>query len=387
MKITCPTKYFVWLVTSVDTCLSADCFVLLQVGKSKVKSERMDVILKGILSSNHADTIKRDLLLKIAEKGAASQPESSVLAVLELTTRWVLEGDSDLQHNYGLEIYKSWGRHNLVTFEQFFNKDHVLNLMSKKVRNRGSVGVLLAESMRLLQMTSMFRIHCTVIEAKAVSYVKEHPYIDCLTNFAEFLLEFKECVPKGEALLHFCTNLILSLSLCSPPEAESDLVTYIKSANTVASLIYQIWKNSDSQIVLGCLKEIFRIISSPCDVEPAVCLGSLVQYIPVDMINTVVKNVISDSSIDNNSMVTAIQRIIDWLQWPTARFVDHWVIAFLKGLASIQKYSILITVTENKADQVGHRVLQLSGSLKRKHIVPASSVFLSVRHILVQKIT
>lgn len=310
------------------------------------------MILKGILVSNHPDNIKRDLLIKIAEKGSSSQSAGTVQSVLELTAKWYLEGDSELQCSHGLEIYRSWARHNLVTFEEFFNKDYLLALMSKKFKNSGNVGILLTESMRLLQRTSMFRQHCTVIEAKALGYVKEHPYIECLTSFAEFLLEFKECVPKGEPLLQFCTNLILSLSLCSPPELETGLVSYIKNANKVASLLSHIWSSSDSQVVLGCLKEIFRIISSHCDVEPSICLGSLVQYLPVEMIGTVVKNVISDSSIDNNSMVTAIQRIIDWLQWPTARFVDQWVIAFLKGLASVQKYSILITVTENKADQV-----------------------------------
>lgn len=73
------------------------------------------------------------------------------------------------------------------------------------------------------------------------------------------------------------------------------------------------------------------------------CNGILIQ---------VVRNVIQDPNIDNNSMLTALQRIIDWLLWPTTRFVDTWVIEFLKGLASVQKYSILITVTENKVDQV-----------------------------------
>lgn len=317
-----------------------------------MKTERMDVILKGILTSSHLETIKNDLLNKIAEAGSSLQSSDTIQSVLELTARWFLDGESRLQHDHGLEIYKSWGRHNLVTFEQFFNKDYLVTVMTKKHRNNGNVGVLLAESMRLLQMTSMFRNHCTMIETKAVGYVKDHPYIACLASFAEFLLEFKECVPKGDLTLHFCTNLIRSLSLCSPPEVEGGLVSYIKGANEAASLLAQIWSTSDSQIVLGCLKEVFRIISSPCDVEPSVCLGSLVQYLPVEMIGTVVKNVISDSRIDNSSMVTAIQRIIDWLQWPTARYVDHWVIAFLKGLASVQKYSILITVTENKADQV-----------------------------------
>lgn len=325
----------------------------LKVGKSKVKPEKMDTILKGILASNHPETMKGELLRKIAEKGQSSQQTAKTIqSVLELTMKWYLEGQTELEQKFGLLIYKTWGRYNLATFELFFNKDCLLHVLEKKHRNNENAPVMLAESMRILQMTAVFRNHCTIIEAKAAGFVKEHPYIDCLVTLADFMQEFKECVPTGDLTLTFCVNLIHALSLCSPPETDGCLVTYIKNTNTVAALLSNIWQKSDSHLVLGCLQEIFRIISSPCDIEPSVCLGSLVQYLPLDMISTVVKNVISDSRIDNNSMVTAIQRIIDWLQWPTARFVDQWVIAFLQGLASVQKYSVLITVTENKADQI-----------------------------------
>ncbi|KAL4230397.1 Ubiquitin carboxyl-terminal hydrolase 38 [Mactra antiquata] len=324
----------------------------LKVKKDKVKTEKMDVILKGIIASTHTDSVKQDLLHKIAEKGSSLQPAGTIQAVLELTSQWYLEGESYLQCKHGLEIYKSWGKHNLSTFEQFFNKQYLTKILSKKYRNLGNVPTLILHSMQILQVSPMFRDHCSVIENQAITYVKDHQDIVCLANFAEFLLQFKECIPKGEICLPFCSTLILSMSLCSPPEVESDLISYIKNANSISTLISAIWRTSDSTVVLGSLKEIFHIISSPCDIEPAVCLGSLVQYLPTNMINTVVKNVISNSNINNNSMVTAIQRIIDWLQWPTARYVDQWVIAFLKGLASVQKYSILISVTENKVDQI-----------------------------------
>lgn len=320
--------------------------------KDKIKTEKMDVILRGILASAHSDVVKRDLLNKIAEQGSSQQPAGIVQNVLELMSSWYLDGESELQCHYGLEIYVSWGKHNLASFEQFFNKQYLMNIMSKKHRNQSNIPTLILHSMKVLQVSSMFRDHCMAIENKAVVYVKEHPDIVCLANFAEFLQEFKECIPKGDLCLPFCSNLILSMSLCSSPEVDSNLISYIKNSNSVSTLLSLIWKASDQTIVHGCLKEIFQIISSPCDVEPSVCLGSLVQYLPSIMINTVVKNVISNSSIDNNSMVTALQRIIDWLQWPTARCVDDLVIAFLKGLASVQKYSILITVTENKVDQV-----------------------------------
>lgn len=309
----------------------------------------MDTILKGLILSDNPDNIKKDLLNKIATQGGRDQTPGMVEVVLELTAKWYLDGKSQLQQHHGLEIYRSWAKQNVEIFEQFFNKDFLMTLLSKRYE---SAGFLLAESMRILQVTPTFRSHCTIIEVKAVSYVREHPLLECLTNFCEFLLEFKECIPKGEATLQFCTNLIRSLSLCSPPDDGEEIVGYIKHVNKITALLAHIWNTTDSQTILACLKEIFTIISLPCDIEPSLCLGSLLPYLPTDLINTVVRNAIHDSSIDNNSMVTALQRIIDWLQWPTTKYVDTWVIEFLKGLASVQKYSILITVTENKVDQV-----------------------------------
>lgn len=44
--------------------------------------------------------------------------------------------------------------------------------------------------------------------------------------------------------------------------------------------------------------------------------------------------------------------MIDWLSWPLAHYVDTWVIALLKGLAAVQKFTILIDVTLLKIELV-----------------------------------
>lgn len=44
--------------------------------------------------------------------------------------------------------------------------------------------------------------------------------------------------------------------------------------------------------------------------------------------------------------------MIDWLSWPLAQHVDTWVIALLKGLAAVQKFTILIDVTLLKIELV-----------------------------------
>ena len=319
----------------------------------------MDVLLKGIIDSDHPDTIKKNLLQKIAEKGSQEQKTDAVWKVLELTTKWFLEGDSELETVHGFNVFLSWAKHNKDVFEHFFHKDYLLGLLSKKCKNVGKVPVYILECVRLLQTCSVYRHHCTILEAKASNYVREHPFLECLKNFSALLLEIPECIPKGTQTHEFCRNLIHSLSLCSPEEG-GEALTYIKDVTVVASLVEHVWNNTDSATVLESLKVIFSIISSSGEVEPSFCLGSLVQYIPQEMIHVVIKNVIRDSNIDNNNMTTAIQRIIDWLKWPTCKYVDQWVIGFLKGLASVQKYSILIAVTENKIDQVMIIIAQLS---------------------------
>lgn len=44
--------------------------------------------------------------------------------------------------------------------------------------------------------------------------------------------------------------------------------------------------------------------------------------------------------------------MIDWLSWPLAQHVNTWIIALLKGLAAVQKFTILIDVTLLKIELV-----------------------------------
>lgn len=45
--------------------------------------------------------------------------------------------------------------------------------------------------------------------------------------------------------------------------------------------------------------------------------------------------------------------MIDWVSWPLGRNIDQWIIALLKGLAAVKKFSILIEVSLAKIEKVG----------------------------------
>ncbi|KAK3597110.1 hypothetical protein CHS0354_021218 [Potamilus streckersoni] len=312
----------------------------------------MDAILKGILMSSHPDSIKKQLMEKVASQGSSPQPVSVVSSVLHLMSQFYIEGQSEFERNQALNVYINWAKFNMTAFEEFFSKDLLLGLLSKKYKSEPNAVSLICHSFYLLQPTLGFTNYMTIVEVKAVEYVREHPYMPCLKILAELLMEFKDCIPKGNVTSGFCSSLIHAMSLCGPPEDEKHIFGYIKDANTVASLLDHIWRNMDSTGITTSLQVIFRIISSKEDFEPSLCLGSLVPYIPLQLIDQMVNNAVLSDAIDNKSMTFALQRMIDWLQWPTARYVDHWVVGFLKGLASVQKYSILIEVTESKIEQI-----------------------------------
>ncbi|KAL3879797.1 hypothetical protein ACJMK2_032080 [Sinanodonta woodiana] len=312
----------------------------------------MDAILKGILMSSHPDNVKKQLMEKVASQGSSPHPVSVISSVLQLMSQVYIEGQSEFERNQALYVYINWAKYNMTVFEEFFSKDLLLVLLSKKYKSEPNAVSLIHYAFRLLQPTLGITNYMMIVEAKAVEYVREHPYMPCLKNFADLLMEFKDCIPKGNITSGFCSSLIHAMSLCGPPEDEKHILGYIKDANTVASLLDHIWRNMDSTGITSSLQVIFRIISSNEDLEPSLCLGSLVPYIPLHLIDQMVNNAIQSDAIDNKSMTFALQRMIDWLQWPTARFVDHWVVGFLKGLASVQKYSILIEVTESKIEQI-----------------------------------
>lgn len=317
----------------------------------------MDAILNGILTSQHPDALKKQLITKVTENSSKPQPVRVIRSVLEISSSWFLQGESDIALTEGLQVYMSWAKYNLTTFEAFFDREFLLSLFSYKGKHEANAVLLLEVSMELLQRSSSYSAHVHVVEAKAISYVREHPSIDCLTNFVNFLFKFKECLPKGDFVSTFCVSLINSMSLCSISEdsGPENVIVYIRNVDKICSLIHNLWNNADSEVILESLKAIFGLISALEETEPSICLGAVVRNIPEEMIEIIVKYAIN-SDIDSARMTTALQRVVDWVQWPTATNVHLWIVRFFRSLAMAKKYSILIKVTENKIEQVCHNL-------------------------------
>lgn len=308
----------------------------------------MDVILKGILASNHPEHLKKQLLKKIADKGAQPHTAGTIKSVFELTINWYLENESDFAAQEGLNVLKAWIKSNLTTYEQFFSREYLIGLLSKKCLRENNIPVLIKESFQLLQPLGLNN-HLPVVEAMAINYVQAHPSIIGTANFVGLLKSYKQCIPKGDFTSKFCNSMVQSVALSSPPEGR--IVEYYQGSEIIFRFISLLWSQTDSNFILESLKTVFRLISDS-KVDMPFCLGAIVQHIPKEMIGVVIKFAVFESKIDDDSMTMALNRIIDWLQWPTAQNVSLWINGFLQSLAAEKRFTVLISVTETKIEQV-----------------------------------
>ncbi|ESO88451.1 hypothetical protein LOTGIDRAFT_234511 [Lottia gigantea] len=312
----------------------------------------MDSILEGILKSDHPEGAKRTLFKKIVEKGAQPHASNMTLPVLNLTSKWFLDGENDLKISAGWEIFVSWAKHNQPCVDSFFSRDYLVSLLTTKYKNEANPPLVIHQCMRIVPNKSRTNSQ-KIIEASAIKFIQEHIDTVCLRNFVIFLEEYKDCVPKGKYRLKFCESLIEGLSKGKTPENQNEVMQFVKDVARIVQFIHHLWQSGDASLVLDCLKNVFYIL---CDVtsseEPSDCLGSLLTCVPNDVCNDVIKQAVKTDMVDNDAMTLALQRMVNWLNWPACINIDQIVIMFLKELATHKKYTVLISVTESKIESV-----------------------------------
>ncbi|KAB1282981.1 Ubiquitin carboxyl-terminal hydrolase 38 [Camelus dromedarius] len=257
----------------------------------------------------------------------------------------------------------------------------------------------------------------SLLQVEVLRMVCERPEPQLCARLSDLLTDFVQCIPKGKLSITFCQQLVRTIGhfQCVSTQ-EKELREYVSQVTKVSNLLQNIWKAEPSTL-LPSLQEVFASISSTdASFEPSVALASLVQHIPLQMITVLIRSLTTDPNVKDASMTQALcryffitpkmvivdlgggdillyfvglsqreswpwalcarkpsllllwnfapygpesrepKRMIDWLSWPLAQHVDTWVIALLKGLAAVQKFTILIDVTLLKIELVFNRL-------------------------------
>ncbi|XP_044157722.1 ubiquitin carboxyl-terminal hydrolase 38 isoform X1 [Bufo gargarizans] len=321
----------------------------------------MDKILEGLVTSSHPLNLKKVIVKKVVESAENSVNEEQCKAMFTLTTRLVLEGEDCFQKQVGHQVLEAYARYHRAEFENFFNRNLVLSLLQEGYGSldRRDVAIIdyIHSGLKLIMSCPSVLDIFAVLQVEVLRVVCERPEPLLCARLSELLSDFVQCVPKGKMSISFCQQLVRTIGhFQCISTLEKELREYVSQVTKVSSLLQNIWK-AEPCTLLPSLQEVFAIISSTdASFEPSVALASLVQHIPLQMITVLIRSLTTDPNVKDASMTQALCRMIDWLSWPLAQHVETWVIALLKGLAAVQKFTILIDVTLLKIELVFNRL-------------------------------
>ncbi|XP_037327067.1 ubiquitin carboxyl-terminal hydrolase 38 [Pungitius pungitius] len=321
----------------------------------------MDKILEGLVSSDHSVPVKRAIVKKVVEAAEKEVTEEQCQALFTLTTRLILLGEDAFQKQIGYQVLEAYARYHRPEFERFFSKDFVLGLLQQGYgqldrKDPATIDYIHCCLRLVISCPSVLEIF-SVIQVEVLRMVCERPEPALCAHLSTVLSDFVQCIPRDKSGVLFCQQLVRTISYfhCFASQ-ERELREYVGQVTKVSTLLQNIWK-ADPATLLPSLQEVFSIISSTDpSFDPSIALASLVQHIPVQMITVLIKSLTTDHNVKDASMTKALCRMIDWLSWPLAQHVDTWVIALLKGLAAVQKFTILIDVTLLKIELVFSRL-------------------------------
>lgn len=362
----------------------------------------MDQILEGLLDSGQPEGIKAAIINRICEQGVQpSHPSTTVRGVLEVASRWILYGTSNLQVSSGFKLLNSWGVPVAGSaFPTFFTPELVSRLLRSYDQGQGSViaanvPLLLREGFRVMSRAghAAYQGHAEAVQQGVANMVRRSQKGDRLTvrNVGLLLREFPECVPAKDAqVLDLCIAILEHLSQGVLPQDPKLILKFIRHTDEIAGFLSALWSSRSNNILEACLSDLFRIISSsplPSAIEmadtsagdePAFCLAAVVQHIPVELANRVVKSVVTDPAITEAAIECAVGQIVEWLKWPSACNVDVWLLCFLTELAAHKKLSLLMRITELNTAQVAENLMY--PQLRSASFKVLSQMLLSFQH-------
>ncbi|XP_067899176.1 ubiquitin carboxyl-terminal hydrolase 38 [Heterodontus francisci] len=321
----------------------------------------MDKILEALITSSHPLPVKKGIVKKVVDAAENSVDREQCKAMFDLTTRLILIGEDSFQKQVGHQVLDAYARYHRCEFEEFFNKGFILNLLQQGYGSLDKKDIAIIDYIHMglkliMSCPSVLEIF-GFMHTEVLRLVCERPEPLLCARLSELLSDFVHCIPRGKSAVLFCQQLVRTISQfqCNATQ-EEEIRGFISQVNKVSNLLQSIWK-AEPGALLPSLQEVFVIISATDSTfEPSIALASLVQHIPLQMITVLIRSLITDQNVKDASMTCALCRMIDWLSWPLAQHVETWVIALLKGLASVQKFTILIDVTLLKIEQVFDRL-------------------------------
>uniref|UniRef100_A0A8C4S9Z1 Ubiquitin specific peptidase 35 n=1 Tax=Erpetoichthys calabaricus TaxID=27687 RepID=A0A8C4S9Z1_ERPCA len=317
----------------------------------------MDRILEAVMVSSHSKAVKHDMILQVIESAPHPLARTQCLAMFEVCTKLFFLGDSKFKKDVGREVLEAYAHHHPLEFEEFFNIRFALDLLQEGygpiIKRSDEIFEYIQVALQYMvdRPSSMELFHTLQIEVLRI--ICERPGPKLCAMLSNLLSLYPQCIPGGNLQSVFCQQLIQSIRQFHCEGEENDeILEFVEQVTKTSGMLQCVWR-MNMAIILPSLKELFIVISSPEENNaPSNALASVVQYVPLELMDAVVRNLTNDKNVSDAQILTAISRMLDWLSWPLVKNIDKWIISLMKGVVAVKRVHILMKVTLKKTEQV-----------------------------------
>lgn len=280
--------------------------------------------------------------------------------VLKLAIEWIAGQSRDiLLIESGQMLLKIWAQNESAALQSFFTESVLLTLLkADNVAPPRILHILDCVFPYLKTSSKMYPRLCKIVSKEITAWLQLDDIHFC-GHLTMFLKGNLDCLPdEKDELLRVNMLLIHCLGKTKIPNASKDeLIEFFANVQYICDLLHIIWgKDSSQSFLLKSVKECFAILSNP-GYQSTVALASITNYIPDNVINSMIYDVTVSSSITDSHIFNGLSKMMQWLVWPKSTKVAQWLVMFIQCLGKAGKKYLLQQL-------IDERILQVSMKFK-----------------------
>lgn len=313
----------------------------------------------NIIASAVPNEAKKTLIEYCCKQSLELLQKEACHSVLEHAIDWIVCESDELLIESGRMLLKTCAQHKTSALGSFFTETVLLTLLkADNVEPNRVLDIINCVFPYLKTSSKIYPRLCTMVCQETTAWLTQDGIQIC-GSVAMFLEEnFEYLRDIQDELLRVNIRLIQCLGKTKIPNVPKDaMVEFFDKVECICKFLRTIWAKDTSQsFIMISVKECFEILSNP-SYQSTVALASLTNYIPDDVINSIISDVTVSSTITDDTISSGLSKMVQWLVWPKKTKVALWLLTFFRCLEKAGRKKVLQQLILDK-------ILQVRGTMK-----------------------
>ncbi|XP_028397917.1 ubiquitin carboxyl-terminal hydrolase 35-like [Dendronephthya gigantea] len=312
----------------------------------------------NIIASTVPNEAKKTLIEYCCKQSLELLQQDACHSVLKHAIEWIVRESDELLIDSGRMLLKTCAQNKPSALASFFTETVLLTLLKANDAEPNRILDIINCVFPYLKTSSKIYPRLCKIVCQEVTTWLTRDEIQFCGSVAMFLEEnFEYLLDIQHELLRVNIRMIQCLGKTKIPNVSKDaMIEFFDKVECICKFLRTIWAKDTSQsFIMISVKECFEILSNP-SYQSTVALASLTNYIPEDVINPIIGDVTVSSTITDDTILSGLSKMVQWLVWPKKTKVALWLLTFFRCLGKSGRKKVLQQLILDRILQVLSRV-------------------------------